>query len=195
MSAPKPTAPEAKRKFPRADAIATARIIVKEIEHDCVRLVVAGSLRRRKAFVGDVELLYIPKTMQVRNGLFDVLVTPMVDITLERLVAGGQLAARKTVTGSISWGAKNKLAVHLPCGIPVDFFATSEESWSNYLVCRTGSAESNRRIAMAAQRKGWKWNPYGAGFTDAFGDAVPASSEREVFDLVGLPYQEPWERV
>ena len=35
-------------------------------------------------------------------------------------------------------------------GIPVDFFATTEEAWFNYLVCRTGPAELNTRIASAA---------------------------------------------
>ena len=37
-------------------------------------------------------------------------------------------------------------------------------------------------------------NPYGAGFTDGHGNLVPVTSERDVFELVGLKYLEPWER-
>ncbi|MDE2021280.1 MAG: hypothetical protein KGJ13_13170, partial [Patescibacteria group bacterium] len=80
-------------------------------------------------------------------------------------------------------------------GIPVDFFSTAESSWFNYLVCRTGGADNNCQIALAANRKGWKWNPYGAGFTDQHGQMVPARQERDVFELVGLPYRDPWDRI
>lgn len=63
-------------------------------------------------------------------------------------------------------------------------------SWWNYLVCRTGPADSNTRICMAAQNRGWKWNPYGSGFSR--GDEIRAmESEAEVFDFVGLPYEQP----
>jgi len=105
------------------------------------------------------------------------------------------LAKRKNVNGSEMWGEKNKLAVHVASGIPVDFFAASEANWFNYLVCRTGGAESNRQIAVACQANRLKWNPYGPGFTTPNGSVVRMSSEREVFDWAGLPYREPWERL
>ena len=60
------------------------------------------------------------------------------------------LRRRLSKTGAEAWGPKNKLAVHVESGIPVDLFATSAESWWNYLVCRTGPAASNIAIAQAA---------------------------------------------
>jgi len=45
-------------------------------------------------------------------------------------------------------GPLNKLAVYVGSGIPVDLFATTEECWFNALVCRTGSAETNVKIAV-----------------------------------------------
>lgn len=64
-----------------------------------------------------------------------------------------------------------------------------------YLVCRTGSAASNMRIATAAQNMGYKWQPYGAGFIHLeTGKIFPMDSEQAVFDFVNLPYAEPWER-
>lgn len=45
------------------------------------------------------------------------------------------------------WGEKNKLAVHVRTGIPVDFFAATEANWWNYLVCRTGGEQNNIAIA------------------------------------------------
>jgi DNA polymerase/3'-5' exonuclease PolX len=155
-------------------------------------------LRRRKQEVGDVEILFVPKIEMVKPA-DDFFAAPqpvsMVASLLDRLVASGSLAKRLTVMGSETWGPKNKLAVHIPSGIPVDFFAATETNWFNYLVCRTGSAESNMRIASAAQARRWKWNPYGDGFTDERGALVRVSSEKDVFTYVGLPFLQPWQRI
>lgn len=163
------------------------------------RLVVAGSLRRRKAEVGDVEILFVPKVERRRVGLFaeDVSEVCLVGECLGALLAAGVLAKRLNANGSEMWGAKNKLAVHVASGVPVDFFAATEESWFNYLVCRTGPGESNIAICQSAIERGWKWNPYGSGFSRTVGLGVEThavASEREVFEFVGLPYREPWDR-
>lgn len=189
MDAPKP-------KFPRAAALEVARqlaVLLRPLSEPN-RLICAGSLRRRKQAVGDVELLYVPRFNTERDGLFDTRQVNLVDRLLEELIAAGVLSKRRNSVGSEVWGEKNKLARHVVSGIPVDFFAANDANWFNYLVCRTGSAESNVRIASAAQKKGWKWNPYGAGFTDQNGTVVPVRSERQVFELAGLEYLEPWER-
>lgn len=183
-----------KGKFPRAVALEVARELCRWLEPDCERLICAGSLRRRKLEVGDVELVFIPKLRTVPLDMFTSGTESRVDVLLGRLLAEGVISKRRNKAGGVAWGEKNKLAVHVASGVPVDLFATTAAAWFNDLVCRTGGAESNTAIAAAAQRKGWKWNPYGPGFTDAAGEIVAVTSEREVFELVGLPYSEPWER-
>lgn len=160
----------------------------------CEHLVVAGSLRRRKAEVGDVEILYIPKFESRPDGLFDRKMVNLVDEELERALRSSVIRKRLNSEGSETWGPKNKLAVHASSGVPVDFFSTTPECWFNYLVCRTGGAESNVRIASAAQRKGWMWHPDKRGFTDNDGQWQAVRSEEDVFAMVGLPYLQPWER-
>ena len=185
-----------KSKFPRSDALAVARELVQvlrpsSLEH---RLIIAGSLRRGKQEVGDVEVLYIPIFTTERDGLFDTKQVNQADAALDRLLSAGVLVKRPNVMGTEVWGEKNKLALHRASGIPVDLFTAQEANWFNLVVCRTGSAQSNVRIATAAQARGWKWNPYGAGFTDKTGQLVPVRSERDAFELIGLPYLEPWQR-
>lgn len=189
----------AKRKFPRADAIAAAKDLVAHLNPHCARLVVAGSLRRRKQSVGDIEILYIPQFASARDGLFDTKQIDLAEAELQRLLGGGTIRKRPTASPGgrpprESWGPKNKHGVHVASGIPVDFFLARSSNWWNYLVCRTGGAQNNIEISSAAQRKGWKWHPYSEGFTDRYGLTVPAASEREVFELAGLKYLEPWER-
>lgn len=186
-----------KTKFPRADALIVAREICHALKGVTTALIVAGSMRRRKEQVGDVEILYVPRfeTPSVKEDLFTAAPPEnLADGTLREMINLGIIIPRKNVRGSTTWGESNKLAMHVASGIPIDFFATRPKSWWNYLVCRTGGATTNMRIASAAIDKGWKWHPYGAGFSNQQGELVPVTSERDVFDLVDLPYLEPWER-
>lgn len=183
-----------KRRWPRAAALDVARELCKRLSPLCDRLVVAGSLRRKKPDVGDVEILYIPRLEERQADLFSTEMVSLADEEIERMLADGTLAKRPSVTGGTAWGAKNKLALHRT-GMPVDLFRTNEISWWNYLVCRTGPADSNTRIAAEARRKGYQWNPYSAGFT-RLSDGTPfaVESEAQVFAFVGLPYLAPEDR-
>lgn len=183
-----------KPKFPRAAALDVARELVAALKPVTDRLVVAGSLRRRKLQVGDVEILYVPKLHEERDGLFDTKQANLADRALAHLLGAGVISRRRNALGSEIWGARNKLAVHKASGIPVDLFEATDENWFNYLVCRTGGAESNIRIASTAQARGWTWKPYDRGFLDERGLWVPVACERDVFEFLGLRYLEPWQR-
>jgi DNA polymerase/3'-5' exonuclease PolX len=187
-----------KRRFLREKALLVARFLCIYLADHCVRIEVAGSLRRRKAEVGDIELVFIPDMQMEPVDFFTTNSVSCVDKVLEDMIRKGILAKRLNVRGGTAWGERNKLALHVESGIPVDLFAATSANWFNYLVCRTGPGESNIRIATAAQAKGWKWNPYGDGFSRPAGlgrEIHPVKSEREVFEFVGLEYKEPWERV
>ena len=96
----------------------------------CERLVVAGSLRRRKPTVGDAEILYIGKT-EVRQDPADMFASITVNLADEVIAAlekSGVLERRKNVNGSEMYGPKNKLMRHRETGLPVDFFAATAEN-------------------------------------------------------------------
>jgi DNA polymerase/3'-5' exonuclease PolX len=186
-------------------SLAVARKLAEEtrdyLRAFCTRIEIAGSVRRGKPEVGDIELVYVPR-FSLEQDLAELLPRQMrinqVDLALESLIAQGALSRRLNKLGREAWGAEIKLGRLLPSGIPIDFFSTMESCFFNYLVCRTGSKESNMRVAQAAQAKGWKWNPFASGFSRAAGLGVErhaVTSEREVFEFVGLPCLEPKERV
>jgi len=218
-----------KTKYPAEVAKAVARELCQILCPCCEPntaenrpfLVVAGSLRRRKVEVGDLELVFVPAWGEVTNGLLPEQGC-LVEHALETLLAKNVLAKRRTATGPETWGPKNKLAVHCATGLPVDFFATKKTFWHNYLVCRTGGAETNKEIATRAQNRGLSWHPYHAGFGIAnlavflavleaesvhlstgpvrpellrTGSMIECHSECDVFALAGMDYLEPWERL
>jgi DNA polymerase/3'-5' exonuclease PolX len=185
-------------KFLYADALPIAKKFVTFLERHCTRIIIAGSLRRQKQLVSDIEILFIPKlvTMPDPGDLFGTRVpVPATDPALAALLASNVITKRPKTNGQFTWGPENKLAIHIASGIPVDFFATTEEKWWNALVVRTGPKELNKKIAGAALKIGWEWHAYGSGFTRGEGkssiDRVIVKSERDVFDHVSLPYQEP----
>ena len=183
-------------RFPHAQAMAVAEEILAVLAPGCVKAVIAGSLRRQKPTVGDIEILYVPAYRAgTLIGLFGYQGDPVNSASMEidLLILKGSLAKRLNAKGREMYGEKNKFLVHVASGIPVDLFATTELCWSNYLVCRTGSSETNVRICNAAIAHGWKWNPYDAGFSRG-NELYTCHSEEEVFAFVGLPYLKPEER-
>jgi len=162
-----------------------AERIASQLSECCDRVEIAGSLRRCKRYVGDIELLVIPKA----TLLFDVF-----EIQLQSLISQGVLDYRFNCRGSRVYGAKNKLLVHVPSGIGVDIFSTDMMCWPVSLVVRTGGKITNQRISMAAIKRGMRFHAYGSGFTMPDGTYYVCETEEDVFNAVGLPYLQPCER-
>jgi DNA polymerase/3'-5' exonuclease PolX len=187
-----------KPKFPRAVALEVAAQMCRALKPWCDKLIVAGSLRRRKAEVGDVEICFLGQIGMLPDAadLFGKLVaTNLARREIDGLVSDCTLKPRPKADGTFTWGNYNRLAIHTASGVPVDFFTCEPAGWWSLLVCRTGSAASNERICNAAIARGLRWNPY-LGFEDrqSGGLVHVARSEADVFKRVGLPYAEPWER-
>ena len=198
------TAAEPKR-FPRALAIEVAQEIHGALAPQCwkskiepkPRLTIAGSVRRGRDFVKDLELVFIPAKMQEPDpqDMFGAQRTvDAAEVFFQAALTTGFLSKRPRVDGTFTWGREIKLAIHTRTGLPVDFFAATEENWWNLLVCRTGGADTNIRIAAAAKAKGWRWVPNGPGFLRPDHYWLCMKSERDVFRAVGLDFLEPRHR-
>lgn len=166
-----------------------AKAIAEELKEllapACERIEIAGSIRRRKPDVGDIELLCIPKYVAAVDRL---------DREIGALMMLGILGFRLNKRGSRVYGLKNKLLTHLPSGIGVDIFSTTEECWPVALVVRTGGERTNKEIATRAIERGMRFHAYGRGFTLPDGGELVCLREVDVFKAVGLRYLEPWER-
>ena len=185
-----------KQKFPINQAEAVGFSLMAQLRPFSSRLQMAGSIRRRKPLVSDIEILYVPK-VEKRPSPEDFLATINCDLIAEdigRMLKLGIIEKRLNVKNQPTWGPQNKLAIHVASGIPVDFFATTEANWWVALVIRTGSKETNLALTTGAQRRGLTLNAYGCGVTDEAGTVTPATSEQHVFELCGIPYLEPKDR-
>lgn len=95
----------------------------------CDRIQIAGSVRREKPEVGDIEIVCIPKAGQI----FDPL-----EALLNEFYTQGLCTALKN-------GSKYK-KLALQDGIDLDLFIVQKETWAVQLTLRTGPAEFSHWI-------------------------------------------------
>ena len=184
-----------KNRYPREEALLVALELKKIFDPYCERIVIAGSLRRETPTVADIEILYIPMMVNQQVDLLTTAEVPAIDKMIAFLEKDKYLERRLNSAGSTMFGEKNKLMRDVFSGIPVDLFSCSVDDWWVSLVIRTGSKETNLRLTTGANKRGLTLNAYGSGVTDRVtGIVTPATSERHVFDLCGVPYQEPEDR-
>ena len=148
-------------------------------------IIIAGSIRRRKLYPNDIELLCIPKYIAGVDQL---------DMRIRLLIQESILEYRLNKLGRRVYGSQNKLLLDRNTRIGVDIFSTTEECWPVALVVRTGGKRTNMEIASRAIERGMRFHAYGRGFTLADGNELICHSETDVFKAVGLAYREPWER-
>lgn len=185
-----------KQKFSPQTGMSVAAELCAVLEPACEKIAVAGSLRRGKQAIGDLELLFIGKTESRPDpdNMFGAVSVNLADEAIAALEKSGVLERRENINGSTTYGPKNKLMRHVKTGLPVDLFATTPENWCVSLVIRTGSKETNLRLTTGAQKRGRSLMAYGCGVRESDGNIIPATSEQHVFELCGVEYLEPEKR-
>ena len=130
------------------------------------QVTVAGSYRRRRDTVGDLDILVTCKT---GTGVMNA------------------FTAYDEVADIVSKGTTRSTVI-LRSGLQVDLRVVPEASYGAALHYFTGSKAHNIAIRKMAQDRGLKLNEYGAFKGDK---RVAGRTEKEIFALVGLPYIEP----
>ncbi len=144
--------------------------------------------------VSDAELLFVPRTVEVKDGFFDNKIVSAAEAVCQQLLDEGVLAKRPNVNGHFCFGEANKLCLHVKTQIPIDLFSVRPECWWVSLVIRTGSKETNLRLTKGAIARGATLNAYGVGITRRDGTVEAAQSEEDVFRLCGQKYLLPRDR-
>jgi len=145
--------------------------VVELLHPHCGRLTVAGSIRRRRPEVNDIDIVLIPSD---RARLDYVLMSLSKDGMMKM---SGKKRARVTMEK-----------------IDLDVYYATEETWATLLLIRTGSKQSNIRLASMAKERGWRLAASGDGLFDENDQRIAGDTERSIFEALALPFLEPWER-
>lgn len=182
-----------KIQFPFELANKIALELLESLGMYCTKIKVVGSIRRKKPWVGDIEMLIIPtkKLIQTSSDLFPTLV----DITAQRVLElrkNSVLELREKKDGTTSNGNWVKLMRHVPSSVPLDLFFATPQTWTSALVCRTGGKTNNEELASRAKALGFRWEMNGPGFKDlTTGRIIPVRQEKEIYQFLGLPFLPP----
>jgi DNA polymerase (family 10) len=135
----------------------------------CVACAYAGSLRRMRETIGDVDILAAARDSKPLMDAFTAL--PGV---AEVIARGPTKTSVRTTTA----------------GLQVDLRVVPPEAWGAALQYFTGSKAHNIRIREIAVRKGLKLSEYGLFRADD-GELIVSETEEDVYDRLGLPWIAP----
>jgi DNA polymerase (family X) len=154
-------------------ALTVAEQILRELKESglCTQIEIAGSLRRRKESIGDIDILVSSKKPDKVMQIFCAF--GLVDRVLGK--------------------GPTKSSVHLSTGINADLRVVDEKVFGAALHYFTGSKEHNIHIRRIGIEKGLTISEYGVyeGTAEKKGKLKASRTEKDVYKAVGLPYIEP----
>ena len=132
------------------------------------RVAYAGSLRRMRETIGDVDLLVAGTEAE------PVMETFIAQPSVTRVLAKGD----------------TKSSVVTDRGLQIDLRVVPPEAWGAAMIYFTGSKPHNIRIREIAVRKGLKLSEYGL-FDAKSGELLAAETEETVYERLGMTMIEP----
>jgi len=157
-------------RYPIGRVLPLAEEIMRKLRKDAPvgELSVAGSLRRWKDTIKDIDILATSKDHKKVMGAFV------------------HLSEAKEVL--MHGPTKSSIVTHE--GIQVDLRVVDEDSFGAALAYFTGSKAHNIRIREMAMKKGLKINEYGV-FKLGTGRKIGGKNEADVYKALGLPFIQP----
>ncbi len=166
-----------KHLYPAAKEAADRILDAIKRQKGVISCEVAGSLRRRKELIGDIDIIACCKPNSVRQVMQTFISHSQVD--------------KVTVKGD------TKSSVWLKNNINCDLRVVSEEEYPFTLAYLTGSKEHNIEMRSLAKKFGWSLNEYGfseLGEKEKRGKSkqiVPCKNEEDIYNSLGLQYIPP----
>ena len=159
------------RRVPLGVALPLVEEIVAALRERCAAILQidsAGSVRRRRDTIGDLDVLATSERPDDVLNAFTAL--PMVQ----------EVVARGDTKASILTGRQQQ----------VDLRVVAPDSWGAALQYFTGSKQHNVRVREIAVRKGWRLNEY--GLIEAATDRKLAGAEEEdIYHQLGMAWVPP----
>ena len=156
------------------EAQRTAAVVKAAVEAQCDLIEVAGSIRRQKSIVHDIDFVVVAKSDAEWQKINEKL---------------RQLKAKPNCSGN------SVIKAFVPCKdglFQVDFYRAKPSTFGIHLLVRTGSADHNMWLAGHAFSKGMRLK-YSEGLIKD-GVAIAGETEQGVFDALCLPYTLPTQR-
>ena len=164
---------QSRGRIPLKTAEKEAAKLIKKLKplKETLKISTAGSLKRKKPTIGDIDLLVCSKKPEKIIEVFTKIKA------IQKVLAKGS----------------TKASIVLKSGIQVDLRVLPPESWGSGLLYFIGSKNYNIELRKIAIKKGYKLNEYGL-FDKQTGKRIAGKTEREVLKKIHVPYLTPGQR-
>lgn len=159
---------EKRTKLIKAEEYAEPLVSYLDELEEIKKIIIAGSYRRRKETVGDIDILVTCSDSE-----------PVMD----------RFVRYDDVDEVISKG-ETKSSIRLKTGLQVDLRVVKEKSYGSALLYFTGSKSHNIKLRERAIDRDLKINEYGV-FPEGKEKAVAGKTEEEVYDIIDLKWIPP----
>lgn len=176
-------------KRPFNQVLPIAQALVEKLRPVCSRIEIAGSLRRKRPFIGDIELMIVPT---FRRNLFSEISTAY---ELDDLLRGWGGAINLIKDGDKYkhfWFRTAKQELY-----SVDLFIQPDlQTWGVNMMIRTGSADFSKRMVLKRKWGGLMPDDLSMAGARVFrhGKQLNTPEEGDVFKLWGMVYVKPEDR-
>jgi DNA polymerase/3'-5' exonuclease PolX len=176
-----------------AEGTAVAAMLRTNISDATLRIEVAGSIRRGKPDVGDIELVAVPLIESLPDGLFDKVEVNRLTERIDRLIGVGILASHPT---DPKRGERYSKLIAVSSGLQVDLFSASAESFGLIYLIRTGPADYSHRFVTELRKKALhvgkgQLHRGGLGCGAYVCEVIPTPEESDVYAAAGWPFVKP----
>jgi DNA polymerase (family X) len=156
-------------RLPLWDVLPIAESIVEKLKGSGLveTAIIAGSARRMRETVGDIDILALSKKSD-----------KVIEFFKKISEGSGTVVAGPT-----------KTTIRLKIGMNCDLRVIAPESFGAALQYFTGSKDHNVQVRTIAVRKGYKLNEY--GLFDKKDKIIPTKNEEEVYEKLGMQYVPP----
>jgi DNA polymerase (family X) len=173
--------------LPLATAEKIAAKIVYEIAPFCDQVEIAGSIRRRRPFVNDIDLVVLPKP-DFANALRE---------RCKKRAMKVQTDGEMTLIVTLEYPPAGRDGLQLDIWIAKptvkDLLTTTPTNFGTLFLMRTGSREHNIKLIERAKTLGLRWNPYWGVF-DGHSHNLASATEQEIFTALQLDFIPPESR-
>jgi DNA polymerase/3'-5' exonuclease PolX len=169
-----------------ADALPIAAAVVDLLLPYCERIEIAGSVRRRKPDVGDIEIVCIPRSERPPDLFSDQ------DFGEARRAQAFIRAAYQIGRVTKGHPIDGKYIQFDRAGVQIDLFTATPDNWGLIYAIRTGSARFSHEVLAC----GWVRAGYHSlgGMLCTSAHKVPVREEADLFKLIGIPWVPPENR-
>lgn len=181
-------------------AMTIAERVQRELQEFCYKIEIAGSIRRGRSEVGDIDLVVLPAPHTKGNFTNTELLKARCRMRC-RVITDG----RQNFICAMQLPDKSEFQIDIffaHNGID-DLLAPQPTNYGSLLLCRTGSKEHNIWLATRAKSMDMHWNPYQGLFAGGMweldgqesvykgGQLIASETEEQIYESLGLKWISP----